>query len=89
VNKLEDRRARDRALEFYQFGFDPVVEVAAEHGIGVGDLLEEVLTRIPAPRPEARQAAPAESSPREVAVAAGRRTSASRRWSIACCARNG
>ena len=71
VNKLEDRRARDRALEFYQFGFDPVVEVAAEHGIGVGDLLEEVLTKLPAPRSEARQAAPSDLEPRpsEVAVA--------------------
>ena len=71
VNKMEDRRARDRALEFYQFGFDPVVEVAAEHGIGVGDLLDEVLARLPLVRPEARQAAGAEPEPRlsEVGVA--------------------
>src|SRR5688572_13031334 len=29
VNKTDDRRSRDRALEFYKLGFDTVVEVAA------------------------------------------------------------
>ncbi|MGE5833723.1 MAG: GTPase, partial [Acidobacteriota bacterium] len=47
VNKTDDRRARGRTLEFYQFGFEPVVDVAAEHGIGVGDLLDAVLDRLP------------------------------------------
>jgi GTP-binding protein len=50
VNKTDDKRARGRALEFYQLGFDPVVEVAAEHGQGVGDLLDEVVSRLPARR---------------------------------------
>jgi GTP-binding protein len=48
VNKTDDRRARGRAVEFYQFGFEPVIEIAAEHGEGIGDLLEEVLARLPA-----------------------------------------
>jgi GTP-binding protein len=70
VNKMEDRRAGGRALEFYQFGFDPVVEVAAEHGIGVGDLLQEVLARLPEPRRETRQALPeTDQRSSEVAVA--------------------
>jgi len=47
VNKTDDKRARGRALEFYQLGFDPVVEIAAEHGEGVGDLLDEVTSRLP------------------------------------------
>jgi GTP-binding protein len=46
VNKIDDKRARDRSLEFYRFGFDPVVEVAAEHGQGIGDLLDEIVKRI-------------------------------------------
>jgi GTPase len=50
VNKTDDKRARDRALEFYQLGFEPVVEIAAEHGDGVGDLLDEVALRLPASR---------------------------------------
>ena len=47
VNKTDDRRARGRALEFYRLGFEPVVETAAEHGQGVGDLLDEVIARLP------------------------------------------
>ena len=31
INKIDDRRARDGALEMYQLGFDPVFEIAAEH----------------------------------------------------------
>jgi GTP-binding protein len=54
VNKTDDRRARDRALEFYRLGFEPVIEVAAEHGQGVGDLLDEVLQRLPAVRTDGR-----------------------------------
>jgi GTP-binding protein len=50
VNKTDDKRAKGRSLEFYQLGFDPVVEVAAEHGEGVGDLLDEIVARLPARR---------------------------------------
>jgi GTP-binding protein len=64
VNKTDDRRARGRALEFYQLGFDPVVEIAAEHGEGTGDLLDEIVKRLPTRRDAARV-----SEPPEVAVA--------------------
>ena len=47
VNKTDDKRARGRALEFYQLGFEPVMEIAAEHGEGIGDLLDEVIARLP------------------------------------------
>jgi GTP-binding protein len=50
VNKTDDKRARGRAVEFYQLGFEPVVELAAEHGEGVGDLLDEIIERLPARR---------------------------------------
>lgn len=46
LNKIDDRRARDRAMEFYQLGFEPVFEVAAEHGQGVAELLDEIVGRI-------------------------------------------
>src|SRR6185295_9275693 len=39
VNKTDDKRARARAVEFHQLGFDPVLEVSAEHGDGVAELL--------------------------------------------------
>lgn len=72
VNKMEDRRARDRAMEFYQFGFDPVLEIAAEHGLGIEELLQEVTARLPATaRERERTGAPEEAAgrPREVRVA--------------------
>jgi len=47
VNKTDDRRARGRAVEFYSLGFEPIVEIAAEHGEGVGDLLDELIQRFP------------------------------------------
>ena len=46
VNKSDDRRAQAGALEFHKLGFDPVIEISAEHGRGIGDLLEEVLRRL-------------------------------------------
>ena len=48
INKTDDRRARNRVLEFYRMGFDPAFEVAAEHGDGVYELLDAVLARLPA-----------------------------------------
>jgi GTP-binding protein len=50
VNKTDDKRARGRSAEFHELGFEPVVEIAAEHGEGVGDLLDEVLDRLPTRR---------------------------------------
>jgi GTP-binding protein len=64
VNKTDDKRARGRVLEFYQLGFEPVVEMAAEHGDGVGDLLDEMIGRLPA-RGDSAEEEPVE----EVAVA--------------------
>jgi GTP-binding protein len=45
INKSDDRRARSHALEFYRMGFEPVFEIAAEHGLGVAELLDEVVAR--------------------------------------------
>ena len=47
VNKTDDRRARSGALELYRLGFDPILEVSAEHGLGVGELLDEIGKRLP------------------------------------------
>jgi GTP-binding protein len=48
VNKTDDKRARAGALEFYQFGFEPVLEISAEHGDGVAELLDAIVERMPA-----------------------------------------
>jgi len=47
INKTDDRRSRSGVLELYQLGFDPVYEIAAEHGDGVGDLLDAIVDRLP------------------------------------------
>lgn len=47
VNKTDDTRARSGTLELYRLGFDPIIEISAEHGQGVGDLLDEVTKRLP------------------------------------------
>jgi GTP-binding protein len=55
INKTDDRRARAAALEFYELGFEPVVEISAEHGQGIGDLLDEIVSRLPAKSGEDRE----------------------------------
>ena len=62
VNKTDDKRARGRALEFYRLGLEPVVEIAAEHGEGIGDLLDEVVKRLPARRDGGRPPEPPETA---------------------------
>lgn len=47
INKLDDKRSKDGVLDFYRLGFEPVVEIAAEHGQGIGDLLDEVTRLLP------------------------------------------
>lgn len=47
INKTDDRRARNRVVEFYRMGFDPVFELAAEHGTGVYELLDAIADRLP------------------------------------------
>jgi GTPase len=47
VNKIDDRRAKNGVIEMYQLGFDPIFEIAAEHGDGVGDLLDGIVQALP------------------------------------------
>lgn len=65
VNKIDDRRAASGVIDMYQLGFDPVLEISAEHGDGVGDLLDAIVAALPRPS-SAAAAAPAAD---EVAVA--------------------
>ena len=46
INKTDDRRSRSGALELYRLGFEHVVEISAEHGDGVGDLLEMIVEKL-------------------------------------------
>lgn len=48
TNYLDNAERRDDLYEFYSLGFDYVVGTSAVHGIGVGDLLDQVLKLVPA-----------------------------------------
>jgi len=56
INKTDDKRARAGALDFYELGFEPVMEISAEHGQGIGDLLDEVIERLPGGKTEEEKA---------------------------------
>jgi GTP-binding protein len=53
INKTDDKRSQKSTMEFFQLGFDPVLEISAEHGTGVYELLDEIVkglgSRSPAP----------------------------------------
>ncbi len=57
VNKTDDKQARVRVSEFHRLGVDDVLEVSAEHGTGVAELLDALVARFPTrstePQPEA------------------------------------
>ena len=56
INKADDKRAKAGALDFYELGFEPVMEISAEHGMGIGDLLDEVIERLPDTKSEEQKA---------------------------------
>ncbi len=42
VNKVDSKKSNDNIYDFYSLGFDEYIEVSAEHGTGINDLLEEI-----------------------------------------------
>src|SRR5688572_22686400 len=69
INKTDDKRAQASAMEFFQLGFDPVVEISAEHGHGVADLLDEIVKRLGAgPQPTSNLQPPASDDETGVAI---------------------
>ena len=47
VNKQDARAARDSLHEYWELGLGEPVGISAEHGLGVGDLLDEVVKALP------------------------------------------
>ena len=79
INKMDDRRGKAGALELYQMGFESVVEISAEHGQAVGDLLEVIVAILPQAKARAiepadrrramKPEAPADETKSETAIA--------------------
>ena len=47
ANKLESEKHRDNLYDFYELGATAVVLTSAAHGIGIGNLLDEVIKYLP------------------------------------------
>ncbi len=69
VNKVDTVRHEHLAAEFYSLGVERVFPVSAEHGIGVGELMEVVLADLP---PAVAPAETGEASERTAVAIIGR-----------------
>ncbi len=47
VNKIDDINLKDNASDFYRLGFGEPICISGAHGIGIGDLLDQVINNLP------------------------------------------
>ena len=47
VNKIDDNSKMDNIYEFYNLGLNDPIAVSGIHGIGIGDLLDECIKKLP------------------------------------------
>ncbi len=47
ANKVDNSKFLQSIHEFYQLGFDNIIPIASNSGFGVGDLLDEILQKLP------------------------------------------
>ncbi len=52
VNKYDREQIRDNLYEFYELGVEKIIPVSGIHGIGMGDLLDAVIEKLPEPTSE-------------------------------------
>lgn len=48
INKVDNPEMRDQVYDFYSLGFGEPYPISGSHGLGLGDLLDEVRTHFPA-----------------------------------------
>jgi GTP-binding protein len=56
VNKIDGEKHEDAVPDFYRLGVSPIYSISAEHGRGVGDLMDEVIKVLPPAKPEEERA---------------------------------
>ncbi|CAM4196611.1 ribosome biogenesis GTPase Der [Erysipelothrix inopinata] len=47
ANKVDDMQFKADIYEFYALGYEEPIAVSSEHGIGIGDLLDQVIQNLP------------------------------------------
>ncbi len=47
VNKVDDQKFRDNIYEFYALGFGDPIPISSSHGIGTGNLLDQIIENLP------------------------------------------
>ncbi len=47
VNKIDSMKQEPKAFDFYRLGVDRIYTVSSQHGLGVGDLLDDLVETIP------------------------------------------
>ena len=52
VNKIDGEKQEGSVMDFYRLGVSPLYSVSAEHGRGIGDLMDEVIKALPPSPPE-------------------------------------
>jgi GTP-binding protein len=52
VNKLDSQRRGDNLYEFFALGLDRLYSISAEHGLGISELMDDVVARLPQGVPE-------------------------------------
>src|SRR3972149_9760963 len=51
INKIDGDRQEGAVFDFYRLGVEKLYDLSAEHGRGVGDLMDEVFKALPSDRP--------------------------------------
>ena len=47
VNKIDDQKFKDNIYDFYSLGIGDPIAVSGSHGIGIGDVLDEIIHQLP------------------------------------------
>ena len=76
INKTDDKRSQKSSLEFFQLGFDPVFEISAEHGTGVYELMDEIVSGLGTGGRGLEGKASPEATRSDASVSDGRQSSA-------------